>query len=162
MPPYFVDKNSEIFMEKHRKVFLQKGLKQKELKKTKEVNEMRIEGSMDAFTIPSLSPQAVNEKGHSAPSGERIKKMSEQATKDQERRKLTEEEVFKQAQDANQQLKAYDRRLEFSVHDETHKIMVKVINTNDDSVIREIPSEKALDMLAYVWKMTGILLDEKR
>lgn len=125
---------------------------------------MRIEGSMEAFTIPSLSPQGVQEKGDSSvSSSERIKKVSEQAIRDQERRKhMTEEEVFKQAQDANQQLKAYDRRLEFSIHDETHKIMVKVINTNDDSVIREIPSEKALDMLAYVWKMTGILLDEKR
>lgn len=74
---------------------------------------------------------------------------------------MSVEDIFRQAKDANDQLKAYDRRLEFSVHDETHKIMVKVIDTTDDSVIREIPSEKALDMLAYVWKMTGLLVDEK-
>ena len=132
---------------------------------------MRIEGRMDAFTLPKIASSvqaeasAVEEKKVSAePSSvEKMKVEHEKAAQTQEiRREMSEDEIFKQVKDANQKLKIYDRRLEFSIHDGTKRIMVKVINTNDDSVIREIPSEKALDMLAYVWKLTGILLDEKR
>lgn len=127
---------------------------------------MRIEGSKDAFTMPALKTfsggkgESVTNKKSSVDKilTEGAKMMQVREAK----REMALEDVFRQAEDANVQLKAYDRRLEFSVHDETHKIMVKVIDTIDDSVIREIPSEKALDMLAYVWKMTGILVDEKR
>ncbi len=127
---------------------------------------MRIEGSMDAFTLPKIGsavkPDAPAAEERST-SAEQMKLESEKVAQVQEvRKEMTEEELFKQVKDANQKLKIYDRRLEFSIHGTTNKIMVKVINTNDDSVIREIPSEKALDMLAYVWKLTGILLDEKR
>ena len=34
--------------------------------------------------------------------------------------------------------------------------------TNTDEVIKEIPSEKALEMLAKAWELAGILVDEKR
>lgn len=127
---------------------------------------MRIEGNADAFTMPIIQSGGRAETagvGAGNSSAEWVARESEKAAKVQELRKeMTAEEVVKQVENANHQLKIYDRRLEFSIHDETHKIMVKVINTNDDSVIREIPSERALDMLAYVWKLTGILLDEKR
>lgn len=123
---------------------------------------MRIEGSMDAFQIPirrENSGDAVNSLDRAkvdsllAESGQKV---------EGEHKELSKEEIFQKVEEVNQKLRGFDRRLEFSIHDETHRIMVKVINTVDDSVIREIPSEKALDMLAYVWKMTGILVDEKR
>lgn len=123
---------------------------------------MRIEGSMDAFPVP-LKSEVGGDRSVSSERAREVSQPIESVKKAEEvHRELSEEEVFQQVADANQQLKVYDRRLEFSIHDETHRIMVKVINTVDDSVIREIPSEKALDMLAYVWKMTGILVDEKR
>ncbi len=132
---------------------------------------MRIEGSTEAFALPKIASSvqteaaaATDRRVSAEPSSvEKMKVEHEKAAQTQEvRREMSEDEIFKQVKDANQKLKTYDRRLEFSIHDVTKKIMVKVINTNDDSVIREIPSEKALDMLAYVWKLTGILLDEKR
>lgn len=126
---------------------------------------MRIEGSKDAFTMPMRKPTS---DGESVPLKQKssVDKILNEGSKmmqiHEAKREMAEEDIFRQVEDANAQLKVYDRRLEFSIHDETHRIMVKVIDTNDDSVIREIPSEKALDMLAYVWKMTGILVDEKR
>lgn len=83
------------------------------------------------------------------------------AQKDAERQ-VKEHEVIKAIERANSHFRTYDRRLEFSIHDTTKQIMVKVINTEDDSVIREIPSEKILDMVAHMWEVAGILVDEKR
>ncbi len=73
-----------------------------------------------------------------------------------------EQVVIKAIEKANKQFKTFDRRLEFTIHDTTKQIMVKVINTSDDTVIREIPSEKVLDMVAHMWEIAGILVDEKR
>ena len=73
-----------------------------------------------------------------------------------------EQQVIKAIEKANKQFRTFDRRLEFSIHDATKEIMVKVVNTSDDTVIREIPSEKVLDMVAHMWEIAGILVDEKR
>ncbi|MCT4543321.1 MAG: flagellar protein FlaG [Vallitalea sp.] len=78
------------------------------------------------------------------------------------KQQIEEHEVIEAIEKANKHFKVYDRRLKFSIHEKTKQIMVKVINTEDDSVIREIPSEKILDMVAKLWEMTGIFVDEKR
>jgi len=74
----------------------------------------------------------------------------------------TEKDVIHAIEEANKHIRTYDRRLEFSIHEKTKQIMVKVINTEDDSVIREIPSEKVLDMVGHMWEVAGLLVDEKR
>jgi len=40
--------------------------------------------------------------------------------------------------------------------------MVKVIDINTNEVIREIPPEKILDMVATMLEMAGIIVDERR
>jgi flagellar protein FlaG len=40
--------------------------------------------------------------------------------------------------------------------------MVKVIDAETDEIIREIPPEKILDMVAMMWEMVGIIVDERR
>ena len=54
------------------------------------------------------------------------------------------------------------RRFEFSIHEKTKEIMVKVIDNDTNEVIREIPPEKVLDMVAKMWEMAGIIVDERR
>ncbi|PKM52709.1 MAG: flagellar biosynthesis protein FlaG [Firmicutes bacterium HGW-Firmicutes-7] len=73
-----------------------------------------------------------------------------------------EHQVIKAIERANKHIRSFDRKLEFSIHDLTKQIMVKVIDTENDTVIREIPSEKILDMVAHLWEVAGILVDEKR
>lgn len=76
--------------------------------------------------------------------------------------KTKEQEVIKVIEKANKVFKTIDRRLEISIHDLTKEIMVKVIDTETDTVIREIPSEKVLDRVFYLRVMAGIFIDEKR
>lgn len=78
------------------------------------------------------------------------------------KKQANEQEVIRKIEQANKHFKTFDRKLEFSIHEKTKEIIVKVINTEDDSVVREIPSEKILDMIAKLWEMTGMFVDEKR
>lgn len=72
---------------------------------------------------------------------------------------ISEAEVIEAIEKANQKLLLYDSRVEFSIHEQTHQIMVKIYK--NDEVIREIPPEKILDMVAKMMEMAGILVDEK-
>ena len=50
----------------------------------------------------------------------------------------------------------------FGIHDETNRVTIKLVDKDTKKVIREIPPEKTLDMIAKVWELAGILVDEKR
>lgn len=50
----------------------------------------------------------------------------------------------------------------FKYHEETNRISITVKDSDTDEVIREIPPEKALDMLAKAWELAGLMVDEKR
>lgn len=76
-------------------------------------------------------------------------------------KEYSKEETFELIEKANKAFKTFDRRFEFSVHEKTKQIMVKVIDMNNDEVIRELPSEKILDMVAAMWEVAGIMIDTK-
>ncbi|TCL54015.1 flagellar protein FlaG [Kineothrix alysoides] len=50
----------------------------------------------------------------------------------------------------------------FGIHDETNRVMIKIVDRDTKEVIREFPPEETLDMIAKVWELAGILVDEKR
>ncbi|MGN1170557.1 MAG: flagellar protein FlaG, partial [Lachnospiraceae bacterium] len=50
----------------------------------------------------------------------------------------------------------------FGIHDETNRVTIKIVDKETKEVIKEFPPEKTLDMIAKVWEMAGILVDEKR
>lgn len=51
---------------------------------------------------------------------------------------------------------------EFSYNEPTKRIAIKIKDKSTNEVIKEIPSEKALEMLAKAWELAGIMVDEKR
>lgn len=63
---------------------------------------------------------------------------------------------------ANKAITGATCSFEYSIHEVTKEIMVKVINKDTQEVIREIPPEKILDMVAKMWEMAGIIVDERR
>lgn len=50
--------------------------------------------------------------------------------------------------------------LQFAKHDISGKTMIRIVNKDTGSTIREIPSEKLLDLSAKLDEMLGILFDK--
>ncbi|WP_058485987.1 flagellar protein FlaG [Defluviitalea phaphyphila] len=75
---------------------------------------------------------------------------------------ISEKAIINAIEKANKKLSGVKAEFEFTIHEKTKEIMVKVINKETKEVIREIPPEKILDMVAKLWEMAGILVDEKR
>jgi len=73
-------------------------------------------------------------------------------------KEITEEQVIVAIEKANHKFQFYNTRLEFSIHEKTRQIMVKVYR--EDELIREIPPEKILDMVAKMMEWAGLIVDE--
>lgn len=63
---------------------------------------------------------------------------------------------------ANNQMKHTRTQCEFSYHQETKRVSIKVIDKDTHEVIREIPPEETLEMVEKMWELAGILVDERR
>lgn len=74
---------------------------------------------------------------------------------------ISEAEVIKAIERANKSLEGVYTHFEFSIHEQTREIMVKVIDRETGELIREIPPEKILDLIAKMWELAGILVDER-
>lgn len=75
----------------------------------------------------------------------------------------TSEEQLKNAiSHANNRLKQARTRCEFSYHEKTNRVSIKVFDRDTEEIIREIPPEEALEMLEKMWEVAGFLVDERR
>lgn len=50
----------------------------------------------------------------------------------------------------------------FGIHEDTKRLTIKIVNKDTKEVLREFPPEQTLDMIAKVWELAGIMVDEKR
>lgn len=73
----------------------------------------------------------------------------------------SEEQVVKALDRVLKAMEGPSTTLEVSVHKETKAIMVKVLNKETGELIRELPPEKTLDIVANMMKIAGIIIDEK-
>lgn len=58
--------------------------------------------------------------------------------------------------------KAVNSEAIFGIHEATNRVTIKIIDKDTKKVIKEIPPEKTLDMIAKVWELAGLMVDEKR
>ncbi|SHK52500.1 flagellar protein FlaG [Tepidibacter formicigenes] len=54
-----------------------------------------------------------------------------------------------------------DTSVEYSIHEKTKDICIKIVNNETKEIIKEIPSEKILDMVASFMEKSGIFVDAK-
>ena len=62
---------------------------------------------------------------------------------------------------ANRLLSGTDRRFEITFHEKTKEVMVRVIDSNTNQTIREIPPKKIVDIVVSLCEMAGIIFDKK-
>lgn len=65
---------------------------------------------------------------------------------------------------ANNTLKQRQSRTkcEFSYHEATKRVSIKIMDEETGDVIREIPPQETLEMVEKMWELAGILVDERR
>lgn len=74
---------------------------------------------------------------------------------------FSEEWMKKSVDQANKALIQHNRFIERDVHPVTHTVMYKIMDTNTKEVIAEYPPKKIQDMVAKMWELAGLFVDEK-
>ena len=82
---------------------------------------------------------------------------SNEQNKDQQ---LTHEQIRKAVDQLNRNLS--NSEAVFGIHEETNRVTIKIVDKSTKEVIKELPPEKTLDMIAKVWDIAGLLVDERR
>ena len=69
-------------------------------------------------------------------------------------------QIKKAVEDINK--KAVNSEAIFGIHEATNRVTIKIVDKDTKKVIKELPPEKTLDMIAKGWEMAGLMVDEKR
>lgn len=88
-----------------------------------------------------------------------VKVKSQKAAEDAQ---AFDEEIHDKAiAQANKSLAGYNRHIERAVHEVTHSVMYTIKDSVTDEVIMEFPPKKIQDMIAKMWELAGLFVDEK-
>ncbi len=83
------------------------------------------------------------------------------AQKNAEQTELSVEKLQAAVEKMNELMQNGQRSLNFSVDDSTDQVVVKVLDTSTDEVVRQIPSEETLKFAEYLEGMVGLIFDQQ-
>lgn len=108
------------------------------------------EASAQAENVPDTKTVIVN----------KAEKKDNDNTNDTRQNQASNEQIKQAVEKLNKSMS--NSEAVFGIHDKTNRVTIKIIDKETKKVIKELPPEKTLDMIAKVWEMAGILVDEKR
>lgn len=85
----------------------------------------------------------------------------EQEDQVQQEGQVTRRTLERAMEELNKATYIIDKRLRFSIHEESERMQVFVIDNKTQEVIKEIPPEEFLNIVARIQEMVGLLLDER-
>ena len=85
----------------------------------------------------------------------------EQEDQVQQEGQVTRRTLERAMEELNKATYIVDKRLRFSIHEESERMQVFVIDNKTQEVIKEIPPEEFLNIVARIQEMVGLLLDER-
>lgn len=134
---------------------------------------MSYAGSSSASDVKAESQAKVETASNAAASDDLMKKTIQIDTKEtdkngkdgnrddsQAKQTISENSQIKKAVDEINK-KAHNSEAVFGIHDATNRVTIKIIDKDTKKVLKEYPPEKTLDMIAKVWEMAGLLVDQK-
>lgn len=74
---------------------------------------------------------------------------------------FSEKLIKKAMEKANKDLEGVNRRVEREVHEKTKAVIFRIRDTRTNEVIKEFPPEKIQDMIAKMWELAGLFVDER-
>lgn len=76
-------------------------------------------------------------------------------------KEMSKAEIDKTTADLNKIMQLLTADLQFSIHEKTQRIMVQLVDTKEQKVLKEFPPHELLDTLAAIRDYIGLLLDKK-
>lgn len=75
-------------------------------------------------------------------------------------REPSREMLHKAVDDLNKKMS--NSEVQYGFHEATNRVTIKIVDKETKKVIKELPPEKTLDLIAKAWELAGIMVDERR
>lgn len=134
---------------------------------------MSYAGSSSASDVKAESQAKVETASNAAASDDLMKKTIQIDTKEtdkngkdgnrddsQAKQTISENSQIRKAVDEINK-KAHNSEAVFGIHEATNRVTIKIVDKDTKKVLKEYPPDKTLDMIAKVWEMAGLLVDQK-
>ena len=119
------------------------------------IDNLRVQAQQyDSSTREDVAISAIED------SKENTRSVSKQDDNRGEDKPLSEKEQQRRMARLQDILKNHN--IEISYNDEVNRYSIKVLDSESQEVVKEIPSEKSLEMFARMLEIEGLLVDEKR
>ena len=82
-------------------------------------------------------------------------------TQQGEKPEPTEKELLPITRELNRFFQYLNADLRFEFHEGANRLMVKIVDTKTDKILREFPPHELLDKIANIREYVGVLLDKK-
>jgi len=73
---------------------------------------------------------------------------------------ISGDDLVKAIEQLNQRMQKFDRNVSFSLDKSTGKDVVRVVNSNNGEVIRQLPNEEKLNFIRNLDSMMGLIFDK--
>lgn len=83
------------------------------------------------------------------------------ANEDVRGREASEQEINDVLAVMNSAAQKVDSRVSFSYDDKVDRVIMRVVNPDNNEVVRQIPSKEMVRLLERIHEMTGMFVDEK-
>lgn len=70
------------------------------------------------------------------------------------------EQIREAVEELNKKMAKHSEAL-FGIHEDTNRLTIKIVDKDTKETLKEFPPEKTLDMIAKIWEMAGLIVDEK-
>lgn len=118
--------------------------------------------AVSALQVQDVIPVKAAQGSDDSNAGDRKDREKDGNDEGKSLQEVSPEKIRSAVADINKKIAPTQTALQFSYHEKTHRISITVRDKETDKVIREIPPEKTLDMIAKSLELAGILVDEKR
>ncbi|MFL2071884.1 flagellar protein FlaG [Marinilactibacillus psychrotolerans] len=71
----------------------------------------------------------------------------------------TDEKINQWVLEAKDVMQRVNTQLTFRKHEGTGRVLVELVDVESHEVVREIPPEKMLDIIAGIWEWSGLIVD---
>lgn len=117
--------------------------------------------TVEKAEVPSNPVQPVEVVDKTTPVVENAQGKNQGNTNQSQDQQTTNEQIKKAVEQLNKKMSINSEAI-FGIHEATNRVTIKIVDKNTKETIKELPPEKTLDMIAKVWELAGILVDEKR
>ena len=122
---------------------------------TPKVSKETVDGTEENVTVPKIDNETVAVAKTQEGSGRQGYESQENAGQ-----QPSNETIRRAVENINKNLK--NSEAIFGIHEKTNRVTIKLVDKETKEVIKELPPEKTLDMIAKAWELAGLLVDEKR